>query len=515
METPDANVAHWIAHHAAARPDHEAVVDAERRLTFATFEARCARAAAALHQLGVGRGDRVAFLLGNRSAALEIVFGAARIGAIAVPINTRLAAPEITQQLDDCGPIALFHESDLAPLATRAVAAAGHEVACIPVGGHADPYEGLLARQQSAPPIVPLAPDDPMLIMYTSGTTGVPKGAVLPHRKAWTNSRNAETFFETTAEDRVLVVVPLFHSFGLKILSVPALYCGATVFLQPHFDPHAMWRTTAAERITFFGGVPTMFAPLLETLDADEPDTSSVRFLFTAGAAIRVDTIHDFEQRGLRLQQGFGQTETSTLCCLGAEDAIRKAGSVGRPVDHGEVRVVRVASLERIPTEWETCAPGETGEIVVRGEMTMLGYWERPEATAETIRDGWLRTGDLATTDEEGFITLTGRARDMIISGGENVYPRQVEAVYETHPDVAEIAVVGIAHERWGEVGRAYVVAANGKEVDAGALTAWGREQLAKFKIPQEFVAVAELPKTVTGKVQKFRLIGADAAPAD
>jgi fatty-acyl-CoA synthase len=249
-----------------------------------------------------------------------------------------------------------------------------------------------------------------------------------------------------------------------------------------------------------------MFHALQGALDSTGADVSSLRFLFTAGAAIPVERIHAFEERGLRLKQGFGQTETSILCCLGATDAIRKAGSVGRPVFHAELRIIREATLAEPPERWEDCAPDEDGEIVVRGPITMLGYWERPEANAETLREGWLRTGDLARMDEEGFVTLTGRARDMFISGGENVYPRQVEAVYEEHPDIREIAVVGVPDERWGETGRAYVVMEPGCTLDAKALQNWGRERIASFKVPTEYRAVEALPKTVTGKVQKFRL---------
>jgi fatty-acyl-CoA synthase len=206
------------------------------------------------------------------------------------------------------------------------------------------------------------------------------------------------------------------------------------------------------------------------------------------------------------LQQGFGQTETSILCSLDAADAVRKAGSVGRPVRHAEVRVVTLASVEGEPAAWRDAAPGETGEIVVRGPITMLGYWNKPAATAEVLRGDWLRTGDLATRDAEGFLTLVGRARHMYISGGENVYPAEIERVYAEHPAVAEIAVVGVPDAQWGEVGWAYVVPAPGQPVDAEALRAWGRERLAGFKLPKRFLEVAELPRTETGKVQKHRL---------
>jgi fatty-acyl-CoA synthase len=256
-----------------------------------------------------------------------------------------------------------------------------------------------------------------------------------------------------------------------------------------------------------------MFGELLAALDArgGRADLASLRFAFTAGAAIPVELIHAFESRGVRLKQGFGQTETSILCCLDARDAIRKAGSVGKPVFHVELRIVARDTLERPVQQWRDVGVGQTGEIVVRGPITMTGYWQRPAATAETLReDGWLRTGDLATCDEEGFVTLVGRARDLFISGGENVYPAQVEQTYQQHPDVAEIAVVGVADARWGEVGRAYVVPAAGVVLDVEALRAWGRERLASFKVPHSFVAVASLPHTVTGKIQKHRIEAVD-----
>ena len=278
--------------------------------------------------------------------------------------------------------------------------------------------------------------------------------------------------------------------------------------LQRHFDAAALWDAVAAERVTFFGGVPTMFGALQAAFDArPERDLSALRFAFTAGAAIPVERIHAFHARGILLKQGFGQSETSILCCLDAADAVRKAGSVGRPVFHADLRVVRRDGIEGHPDGWRDVSPGETGEIVVRGPITMTGYWRRPEATAEVLREeGWLRTGDLATIDAEGFVTLVGRARELFISGGENVYPAQVEQCYAAHPAIREIAVVGEPDPRWGEVGCAYVVLAAGASLDADALRAWGRERLASFKVPRRWVAVETLPRTVTGKVQKHRL---------
>ena len=486
------------------------MADRERSLSYGELWERTARCAAFLAGEGVSRGDRVALVLGNRTAYLETVFAAAQLGAIAVPINARLTAWEIRRAFDDCTPRALIYDVAYAERASNACqGAATPPPLRIGCGGDDDAYEARLAATAPLESITSVSPNDPMILMYTSGTTGEPKGALLPHRKTLYNSLNAEIFFQLTPDDRVLVMLPLFHSFGLAILAIPALHTGAAIILQPRFDAAAVWETVGRERISFFGGVPTMFQRLLEQLDAAPPgryDLTSLRFLFTAGAAIPVETVLGFERHGLVLKQGYGQTETSILCCLDARDAVRKAGSVGRPVHHSELRVVQLESLDG-PTEgWRDVDVDETGEIVVRGPITMLGYWRRPSETAATLRDGWVRTGDLASVDGDGFLTLVGRARDMYISGGENVYPAEVEAVFQDHPAVREIAVTAIPDPRWGESGRAYVVPEPGQELDAEDLLSWGSERLARFKLPREVVLIDALPRTETGKVQKHRL---------
>jgi fatty-acyl-CoA synthase len=510
VHEPSANVVRRIAEHAASRGASPAVSDSERSLTYAQLWDRVARAAAWLEEQEVRRGDRVALVLGNRSAYLELVFAAAQLGAMAVPINARLTAWEIRRLLDDCTPSVLCHDAEHAEVALGAcdgAAAPPHaRMVCGPAGS---PYEAALAAATPRGEIEAVSPDAPMLLMYTSGTTGAPKGALLPHRKTLYNCLNAERFFGLTPDDRILVALPLFHSFGLAILSLPALHAGASVTLQPRFDPATVWATAARDRITFFGGVPTMFERLLEELERRLPerlDLQSLRFLFTAGAAIPVDTIRAFKRHGLVLKQGYGQTETSILCCLDSADSLRKAGSVGRPVHHAELRVIDAATLAGPVESWRDAAIGEPGEIVVRGPITMLGYWQRPNETAATLRDDWLRTGDLASIDSDGFVTLVGRARDMYISGGENVYPAEVEAVFEEHPAIREIAVIGVPDPRWGESGRAFVVLEDGETLDGKALLAWGSEYLARFKLPREFVAIDALPRTETGKVQKHRL---------
>ncbi len=510
--SPLHNAGAWLPRRAATTGARLAVIEGERRFTYADLEARCARCAGWLRTLGVERGDRVALLVGNRSAYLEVVFAAARLGAIALPLNIRLAAPEIRQLLADAEVSVLLHEAKLDGLVEAACADLPTRPILVPIadpGDAADTYEAALAAATPVSELVAVSPEDPMILMYTSGTTGLPKGALLPHRKSLYNSLNAQLFFGLRSDDCVLVVVPLFHSFGLQILSMPALYSGACVLLQPHFEPTAVWDAVDREGVSFFGAVPTMFRALYDALAAapERWSLESLRFAFTAGSAIPVELIHAFQARGLLLKQGFGQTETSILCCLEERDAIRKAGSVGRPVFHAEVRVVETGTLDGPPETWRDAAPGVHGEIVVRGPITMIGYWRRPEASAETLRGEWLRTGDLATVDDEGFLTLVGRARDMYISGGENVYPAEVEAAYLEHPAIREVAVIGVPHPRWGETGCAFIVPEAGERCpSADGLRTFGRERLATFKVPTLFRELGELPKTVTGKVQKHRL---------
>jgi fatty-acyl-CoA synthase len=511
VESPTHNVGRWLERHAATAGDRRAIVDAERDLDYATLCDRSQRCAAVLRAAGVERGDRVAILLGNRSAYIETVFATARLGAIAVPVNARFTAPEIQRILDDCTPRVLIHERSFAGPATSAAEHAQRSPAqLIACGGDGDPYEAALAAARPLHDLASVSPEDPMLLLYTSGTTGVHKGALLPHRKTLFNSLNAQLFLELTRSDRTLVPLPLFHSFGLLILALPTLYAGGTVHLMARFDPDDVWEIVDREQITLFGGVPTMFQALLEALDREPAPAlkrDALRFMLTAGAAVSAELVLAFEKRDLVLKQAYGQTETSILCCLDARDAIRKAGSVGRPVFHAELRIIDPETLSGPIERWRDVAVGETGEIAVRGPITFLGYWNLPAATADTLRGQWVRTGDLASVDEEGFITLLARATDMYISGGENVYPAEIENAFAEHPAVREIAVVGIPDAKWGETGRAYVVAAENVEFDAEALLGWAGERLARFKLPREFVLVDSLPRTASGKVQKHRLL--------
>ena len=517
-----ADVGRSIEHWARERPEALAWADDHRRCSFREADERVARLATWLVRHGVARGDRVALWLTNRAAVLEAVFACARVGAVALPINARLTPFEVAFQLGDATPRVLLVERSFRERADQALAAATArpplrlEVGVADEGGvqgraqdsHDDAFETALASVPPDPPAHIPAPEDPMILMYTSGTTGQPKGALLPHRKALYNSLNARACFGIGAEDRVLVVAPLFHSLGLQILALPALFCGAGVVIQEGFDAERVWRAVESEGITYLGSVPTAHQRLLEALELRPTLPRSLRFLFTAGAAAPAELIHAYHRHGLAMIQGYGQTETSLLTCQAADRALAKAGSVGRPLPHAEIRLIDPATLEGPVEGWRDVAVGEVGELVVRGPIAMLGYWQRPEATRETLRGDWLRTGDLATRDADFDITLVGRARELYISGGENVYPAEIEAVLVTHPDVAEAAVVATTDARWGEVGRAHLVAKSGRSIERESLATWLSERLARFKQPREYVIEDARPRTASGKVQKHRLTG-------
>jgi fatty-acyl-CoA synthase len=484
---PEANVGTWLAAHADARPDPPAlVVEASgERISYAELEARVNRAAAALSALGVVAGDRVALALPSEPLYLELYFASALLGAILIPLNTRLTAAELGFQIDDSEPRVVVRGAAMSipeRSGTRQLAP--------------DELRARMPDRAERPAAAP-GGASPQVILYTSGTTGRPKGAVLPHRKTYWNSRNAERYFELVADDVVVVPIPLFHSFGLKILSVPTLFVGATAVLVDRFDPIGLQDCIARERASLLGAVPVMYERMLSA-GLEPAKLETLRFAFSAGAALGVETIERYARLGIRLKQGYGQTETSILCCLDAADALRKAGSVGRPVAFGEVRIADERGRD-VPR-------GSRGEIVVRGPIVMTGYWRRPEETELSRIDGWHRTGDLGVMDDEGIITLVGRLKELYISGGENVYPAEVERVLGQHPHVAEVAVVGVPDETWGEAGRAYVVAASA-EFDASELLGWAGKRLARYKLPREVVVVAELPRTASGKVQKHALL--------
>jgi fatty-acyl-CoA synthase len=482
---PDVNVAQWLRSRADERPGATAVVAAGgERTSYAELDRLADRVAAALERMGVGPGERVALALASEPLYLAVYFAAAQLGAILLPLNTRLAPAELAFQLEDSEACVAVHADELPLPARRGTRAVG-----------AGELRALLPSAAGRRPLAP-GGEAPQVLMYTSGTTGRPKGALLPHRKTLYNTLNAEIYFELVPDDVVLVAVPLFHSFGLKILTVPALFAGAAAVLLDRFDPLDLQQRIAEERATVLGAVPVMYQRMLRA-GLDRRKLATLRLAFSAGAAIDVETIRALAAHGVRLRQGYGQTETSILCCLDDANALARAGSVGRPVRYGEIRIA--------DEQGRSVPAGRPGEVVVRGPLCMLGYWRRPEETAAARIDGWHRTGDLGVMDEEGFVTLVGRLKELYISGGENVYPAEVERVLEEHPNVAEAAVVGVPDPEWGEIGHAYVVPV-AEPFDAEELLRWARTRLAGYKLPRAVFRVRELPRTASGKVRKHEL---------
>lgn len=462
--------------------------DAE--IDYRTFLAHAQGLAGMLRGAGVEPGDRVGIVSSNVPAFPIAFYGALIAGASAVPMNPLLTPREVDYYLQDSGASAVVAFDAVAGAARTATAAL--DVPLIEIGA-LGPSEEQLGESSPVTDPVERADEDTALILYTSGTTGQPKGAVLTHRNMATNAATtAETLLEITPDDVVMGCLPLFHVFGLTCGLNAAVTAGASLVLLARFDPAAALRLVADRKVTVFEGVPTMYNALL-SVDG-EFDTASLRTCISGGAALPVEILHGFERRfGCRLLEGYGLSETSPVASFNHPGAQRMPGSIGVPVRGMEIRLVDDSGND-VPT-------GEVGEIAIRGEGVMTGYHGRPEATAEAIPDGWFRSGDLARQDEDGFLFIVDRKKQLIIRGGYNVYPREVEEVLYRHPAVAEVAVIGIKDERLGEEVGAAVVARPGVEVDVEQIKDFTRAELAAYKYPRHIWLVDELPKGPTGKI--------------
>jgi len=354
-------------------------------------------------------------------------------------------------------------------------------------------------RPFSPRPQGPTDAEEPQVIMYTSGTTGRPKGAVLSHRKTFFNCLNADIFFQLKFDDIMLIVLPLFHSGGLFIQASPMLFKGGTLVIHSRFDTRKPYADIERYQVTKFLGVPTVYRALLKVESSQRSPLASLKVCAIGGEKTTPDLLKACEEAGFSLRQIMGQTETSILLWASEEASLRKPGTVGRPVFHGEVAVV--------DKQDQPVPPGEVGEIVSRGSIMMTEYWRDPEKTAETIRNGWLHTGDLAHRDHEGYFYLKDRVKDMYISGGENVYPAEVERVLRAHPHVADVAVVGVPDDAWGQVGHAFLIPKDGLVLTPGGLTAHCEGKLARYKWPRRFSFCREFPRTSLGKVRKNLLV--------
>jgi len=479
----------WLDAHARLRPDHPAVVDRAHGRTYTYRELRDAamRQAASLLRLGLEPGDRVAVLSANRIEMLELLFGCARIGTIMVPMNFRLTEPELERILEDCTPSLLLVE------AGRNVKT---EVARLPI-------EGLSPASQDANVIAPLPdPEDPLLILYTGGTTGVPKGALLSQKTIQWNAWNTISGWSLSPSDVAPIFTPFFHTGGLNVLATPLLCLGATIVLPEgaSFDPAVAAQVIEEERCTHVFMVPTMFQMLRDSDAFDADRFRTVKAFISGGAPCPAALFEAYWAQGLSLRQGYGLTEAGpNTFGASTEDACRRPGTVGTPLPHVRLRLERADGGE--------AEVGEVGELLIAGPHVTPGYWQRPVETAAVLSNGWLRTGDLARRDAEGFYYIAGRSKEMFISGGENVFPAEVEEVLTSHPEVVEAAVVGVPDAHWGEVGRAFVVARTEGLLDSESLIRYCQGRLARYKTPKEVCVVAALPRSATGKVLKRLLI--------
>lgn len=504
------NVAWWVRRWAELCPDKPALHFQGRTITYAELFARSEAVACWLQSLGLEKGDRVAVLLDNCPEFIELYLACARLGVIFVPFNFRLAPPEIDYLLGNCRPRLFVFRDHLAdkvapldldayrpPMTVAVVGDKAGDHRIIDYRHHTRRFAG--ERPFLSASLGPADPEEPQVIMYTSGTTGHPKGAVLTYKKTFFNCLNANIFFKVNYDDIMLVILPLFHSGGLFIQATPMLYHGGTMVLHPRFDPEAVFRDMARFRVSKFLGVPTVYRALLEVPPARRGDLSSLKVCAIGGEQVTPELLMRCQEAGFLPRQIMGQTETSILLWASEEEGLARPGTVGRPVFHAEVRLA--------DERGRPVPPGEVGEIVVRGPVVMKEYWRDPARTEEALRGGWLHTGDLGRQDEDGYYYLVGRAKDMFISGGENVYPAEVERVLEQHPAVAQAAVVGVPHPRWGEVGVAFVVMRGGQALKAEELISFCRQRLAAYKLPKRIHQVAELPRTPLGKVRKFLLL--------
>jgi long-chain acyl-CoA synthetase len=487
------NLASLLAESAGRAPGAPAIRLGDVELSYGELDDRSARLATMLRERGFEQGDRVGVMLPNVPEFPVAYYGVLRAGGIVVPMNVLLKRREIAFYLEDSGAKLLLAWHGFAGEAREGAADAGAEMIEVEPTSFAEALAGL----EPAPGLAGTAEDDTAVILYTSGTTGKPKGAELTHMNLF---RNAGVSSRTTSEisqgDVVLGALPLFHSFGQTVSMNASLMVGACLTLVPRFDPGEALATMQRDGVTHFYGVPTMYGALLHHPERESFDTSKLRICITGGASMPVEVLRGFEDAfGAKVMEGYGLSETSPVACSNHPDRERKAGSIGTPIEGVEMQVV--------DEDDNPVAQGEVGEIVIRGHNIMKGYWQRPDATAEAMRGGWFHSGDMARTDEDGYFYIVDRKKDLIIRGGYNVYPREVEEVLYEHPKVREAAVVGVPHDEWGEEIGAAVVLHDGEELAPEEVSAYVKERIAAYKYPRVVWFIDELPKGPTGKILK------------
>ncbi len=499
---PEYNLAHTLLRRAELNPEREALEFEGRIFTYKEFDQRVRKAASVLKKKGVCRGDRVGFLGLNQPSFLETIFAANMIGAIFVPLNFRLTAEELGYIINDAGIHTLVADQMLQPVADGAKAAlcCRHFMTVDHDADGWDNFDALITAADPATDMVPMVKDDICLIMYTSGTTGMPKGAMLTHGNIFWSNYNGQIGFGGSRDDIILTVAPLFHIGGLNVLTLQNFAVGSKLILMRTFDPEAVLDTIQEKKVSHMFGAPAMFQfmmqhPKFATTSFESADT------FVCGAAPPPESLlTTYDERGVDFCQGYGLTETSPFgTFLTPEWSLSKLGSAGQAPMHTYVQIVD-DNNKPLPAN-------ERGEICIMGANVMKGYWNRPDATAEAIDDeGWFHSGDVGYLDDDGFLFICDRLKDMVISGGENVYPAEVESVLFKHDAIAEVAVIGLPDEKWGEAVTAIAALHDGKTLTIEELRAFAESQLAKYKLPLRLHIVDELPRNPAGKVLKFKL---------
>ncbi len=500
------NLASLLTESAGRTPEAPAIRLGGVELSYGELDERSARLATLLSERGFEPGDRVGVMLPNVPEFPVAYYGVLRAGGVVVPMNVLLKRREIAFYLEDSGAKLLLAWHGFLDEARQGAADAGAELVEVDpeafaamLAGVASgaPYPPIKGEKRTGTGLADTAEDDTAVILYTSGTTGKPKGAELTHLNLF---RNADVSSRTTCEiaggDVVLGALPLFHSFGQTVGMNASLKVGACLTLVPKFDPGEALATMQRDGVTHFYGVPTMFGALLHHPERERFDTSQLRTCITGGASMPVEVLRGFEDAfGAVVLEGYGLSETSPVACSNHPDRERKPGSIGTPIEGVEMKVVDESDQE--------VAQGEVGEIVIRGHNIMKGYWQRPDATGEAMRGGWFHSGDMARTDEDGYFYIVDRKKDLIIRGGYNVYPREVEEVLYEHPKIREAAVVGVPHDEWGEEIGAAVVLHEGEELAPEEVSAYVKERIAAYKYPRVVWFVDDLPKGPTGKILK------------
>ncbi len=497
------NLASLLTDSAARHSERPAIKLEDATMTFAQLDDASARFAGLLAARGFQPGDRVGVMLPNVPYFPVAYYGILRAGGVVVPMNVLLKGREVAFYLEDSGAKLLFAWHEFGEEARPGAQAAGAELVEV---APRDFMQAIMAAEPRAQ-LAGVADEDTAVILYTSGTTGKPKGAELTHANLYGNAKTkVETLIQLRDGDVILGALPLFHSFGQTAAMNAGMMAGVCLTLLPRFDPVKALQIMERDRVTVFLGVPTMYSAMLAVPAGERPDTSSLRTCISGGASLPVEVLRAFEsQFGVAILEGYGLSETSPVASFNHPDRERKPGSIGTPIRDVRMKVVD-------PDDRELPA-GEVGEIVIQGPNVMKGYWKRPDATAEAMRGGWFHTGDLAKVDDDGYFFIVDRKKDMIIRGGYNVYPREIEEVLYEHPAVAEAAVVGIADVTLGEEVGAAVALKAGAEASPEELQAFVKERVAAYKYPRHVWLVPELPKGPTGKILK-REIEAPAAAA-